>query len=474
MDLIVTHKNADFDALSSLVAAKKLYPKARLLLPGSQEKAVRKFMALFKDKIKIESEKTCRMDDVKRLIIVDNRHKSRIGDTAALLGKKGMKVHIYDHHPRTRFDIKADKDVFKEVGATVTILLERLIKKGKLSLTPLEATLMLLGIYEETGYLSYRTTTKLDIDVVSKLLEQGANLNSVSSYLNRELSEDELTALIKLLESTDIVNVNGVNIAFSLIEPEHFDGEMGTVVHKLQEVDNYPVLFVMFKYGDKVKMLARSRLESIDVNKLLSHFGGAGHSSAASVRLAGESPGQIRKKIIQGLEKVIQPEIKARHIMSFPVKTVSQEEKINDVWKKLNQLGYKGAPVLDEDGKLVGIVTLGDLKKAFKHGMGHSRVKGYMSSKVVTVNPDAPLYVLQNIMLEQDKGRIPVIDKDNKLVGLVSRTDVLKKVHSSLFPKKVEAWTADISSKMKTMLPKKLRALIMSIGKEADTRGINV
>jgi tRNA nucleotidyltransferase (CCA-adding enzyme) len=51
MDLIVSHKNADFDAVSSLVAAKKLYPNSRLLLPGSQEKAVRNFMALFKDKI---------------------------------------------------------------------------------------------------------------------------------------------------------------------------------------------------------------------------------------------------------------------------------------------------------------------------------------------------------------------------------------------------------------------------------------
>ena len=42
MDLITTHANADFDGLSSLVAARKLYPNARLLLPGSREKAVRR------------------------------------------------------------------------------------------------------------------------------------------------------------------------------------------------------------------------------------------------------------------------------------------------------------------------------------------------------------------------------------------------------------------------------------------------
>ncbi|MFQ5952327.1 MAG: CBS domain-containing protein, partial [Candidatus Omnitrophota bacterium] len=476
MDLIVTHKNADFDALSSLVAAKKLYPKARLLLPGSQERAVRKFMALFKDKIKIESEKTCRMDDVKRLVIVDNRHRSRIGNAAGLLGKKGLKVHIYDHHPKTRYDIKADKDVFKEVGATVTILVEQLIKKGKLSLTPLEATLILLGIYEETGYLSYRTTTKLDIDVVSKLLEQGANLNAVSSYLNRELSEDELTALIKLLEAIKIINVRGVSVAFSQMDASDFDGETGTVVHKLQEVENYPVLFAMFVSGEKIKILARSRLEAVDVNKLLGHLGGAGHSSAASARLVGKTPKEARREIVQRLRKTIRPEVKAGKIMSFPVKTVSQEETVNKVWEKLNRLGYKGTPVLDEEGNLVGMVTLGDLKKAFKYNMGHSRIKGYMASRLVTVDPETPLHVIERIMLDQDKGRIPVIGKDNKLVGIITRTDVLKKVHGSLFLKKAErpVEMSNIASKMKELLPPKLMALIKTIGREADSRGINV
>ena len=79
----------------------------------------------------VPGEETCRLDDVTRLVIVDNRHASRIGIAGDLLGKKGLVVHIYDHHPRTRWDIKADKDVFKEVGATVSLLLEILAKDRK-------------------------------------------------------------------------------------------------------------------------------------------------------------------------------------------------------------------------------------------------------------------------------------------------------------------------------------------------------
>ncbi|MEA3488923.1 MAG: CBS domain-containing protein [Candidatus Omnitrophota bacterium] len=475
MDLIVTHKNSDFDALSSLVAASKLYPRARLLLPGSQERSVRSFLSLIKDKVKIESEKTCRMDDVTRLVIVDNRHRSRIGIAAKLLDKQGVKVHVYDHHPRTRFDIKADKDVFKEVGATVSILLEILARKRKLSLSPLEATLMLLGIYEETGSLSYSTTTRLEVDMVSSLLEMGANLNAVSSYLNRELTGTELSTLIELLESIEIADINGINVAFAHVDADRLDGEMGTVVHKLQEVENYPVLFAMFRSHGRIKILARSRVNIIDVNKLLAHFNGAGHSSAASARIEDSSLSEVKEDILRIIGRMTEPEVYARDIMTFPVKTVSQEEKVDDVLEKLDRFGHKGAPVLNENAELTGMITLGDLKKALKHGMGHSRIKGYMSTPLITVTPGVPLYELRKILLEKDKGRIPVI-KDNNLVGIVTRNDVLKKIHGAFFPEKPgeEIAVSNMSEEMSKVLPGKLMKLIRLIGAEGDSRGMNV
>jgi len=474
MDLITTHENADFDALSSVVAASKLYAGARLLLPGSQEKAVRKFLALIKDTIRVEDEKTCRMDDVTRLIIVDNRHRSRIGLAARLLDKKGMRVHIYDHHPRTRHDIKADKDVFEEVGATVSILIKILERRKKLDLTPMEATLMLLGIYEETGSLSYASTTKLDVDMVSRLLGMGASLNAVSSYLNRELEEAELSVLIDLLESVEIRNINGVAVAFTTADSRHFEGEMGTVVHKLQDVENFPVLFAMFKCGEKVKILGRSRVEMVDMNRLLARFGGAGHASAASARVEGLSPRHLRGEISRILNAEIRPEIYAKDIMRSPVNTVSQESTVKEVMAELERLGQKGAPVLDEDGNAVGMITSGDLKKALKRGMGHSRIKGYMGTPLITVSPETPLYELRRIMMEKGKGRIPVV-KDGRMDGMVTRTDVLRKVHSAFFPADGKAGGAvNLSATIKKGLPERLVRTIKEIGAEGDRAGMNV
>lgn len=474
MDLIVTHDNADFDALSSLVAASKLYPESRLLLPGSQERSVRNFLSLIKDKIRIESEKTCRFDDVKRLIIVDNHHASRIGKAAELLKRKEVRVVIYDHHVRSSSDIKADVDIREEVGSTVTIILKELQKNGKLrSLTPLEATLMLIGIYQETGSLSYSQTTKDDVDMVAELLEIGGKLGAVNAYLNRELSSSELTVFIEMLETVEVDNIAGTKVAFFYCRDTDFHGEASSVVHKLRDVENFPVIFGLFENRKRTKIIARSRAGSVEVNKILRMFKGGGHRTAASARAYGVSAADVKKQLKAKLREVIPPVFRAGEVMSAQVKTLSENEKVVEAIKKLDEWGHKGAPVKDVSGKVKAVITKGDLKKALKRSMGHSRIKGYMSSPPVTVEPSTPLDVLETIIVQEGKGRLPVIE-NGRLVGIVTRTDVLKNIHRALFPEQIPHVSREqMISKMKNILPRQLNDLIVKIGALADKEGRN-
>lgn len=474
MDLIVTHNNADFDGFSSLVAAKKIYPNSKLLMPGSQERAVREFLSLVKDKITVESERTCDLTDVNRLIIVDTRHKSRIGMAAQLLQDPSVEAHIYDHHPRTPYDIKGDKDVFQEVGATVSILVDLLRKRKNAKFTPLEATIMLLGVYEETGSLTYRTTTRLDVDTVGFLLSRGANLQAVSSYLNRKLTEEELAFLISLIGSTKVSNINGINVAVSEGTIERFIGELGAIVRKLQDVENLPVLFVLFKMGRKIRIIARSSLKEVDVNKILGSFGGGGHRSAASARVDGEDIESVRTKLENILKSNIKVRIFARDIMTRNVKTIPVDKKIMEAKRMLDKLRMKGAPVT-KNSRIVGIITSSDIRKALRYRYGHASVKGYMSRSVVTIKPDTPIHVMQKIMFEKDIGRLPVL-KNRKLVGIVTRTDVLKSVHRDIFRKqsplrRKRRARFNISSKMKKVLPGEILRLLHAIGRLADKEG---
>jgi len=86
MKVITSHVNADFDSLSSMVAAKKLYPDAVLVFPGSQEKTLRDFLIhstlyLF-DIVKL---KKSDYDAIDTLVLVDTRDKTRIGELAKVV-----------------------------------------------------------------------------------------------------------------------------------------------------------------------------------------------------------------------------------------------------------------------------------------------------------------------------------------------------------------------------------------------------
>jgi len=97
-------------------------------------------------------------------------------------------VSVIDHH-ETRQDLPEDWKIQTEkVGATTTMLVEQLLE-SKQSFSPLEATLLLLGIYEDTGSLSYVSTTVRDVRAAAHLLEKGANLRLAADFLNPALSD---------------------------------------------------------------------------------------------------------------------------------------------------------------------------------------------------------------------------------------------------------------------------------------------
>ena len=186
MDVITTPLNADFDALASMVAAKKFYPDAALVFSGSQERSVRDFLSTSHDTLEFTKFKDIKLQEITRLILVDVKNPARIGRFADILDKEGISIHIYDHHPFTTEDIRGQKEVIETVGATTTIFTET-IQKKKQHITPVEATILMLGIYEETGSLVYSTTTVRDLTAAAYLLKKGANLKIVSSFLSKDL-----------------------------------------------------------------------------------------------------------------------------------------------------------------------------------------------------------------------------------------------------------------------------------------------
>ncbi|MBC7257780.1 MAG: DHH family phosphoesterase, partial [Chloroflexi bacterium] len=197
MEIIATHENTDFDALASLLAASKLYPRATPVLPRRLNRNVQDFVTLYWEQLPFWHAEDLPRRPITRLILVD----TQTAPTLKGMGKN-TKMEIIDHHPRSA-DLPEDV-VFSlaDTGATTTLLVEQ-VSQALVPLSPIEATLLLLGIYEDTGSLSYLTTTARDARAAAWLLDRRANLEVVNRYLRYPLTERQRNLYDQLLQNSE-------------------------------------------------------------------------------------------------------------------------------------------------------------------------------------------------------------------------------------------------------------------------------
>lgn len=316
MDLIVTHIGADFDALASLVAARKIYPKALVVLPGSPDKDVREYLYKKPHLIDIGREKEVDFKKVKRLIVVDTRLAKRIGEAKKALNNRGLILHFYDHHPRTKSDLVGTVDIGGRYGATTTILVE-LLKKRRIRISPEEATLLALGIYEDTGSFTFPSTTPADLRAASFLVTKGANLNMVSDFMRRELTKTQVKLLNRLLRLEKRIKINGIEIAIIKFESPTYITDLAATVHRLRDIENLETIFVLLGTKERIRIVARSRIKAVNVGKITQAFGGGGHATAASATIRGMELRDVEKKLIEVLKSKVTPEIAPEESLLF-------------------------------------------------------------------------------------------------------------------------------------------------------------
>lgn len=111
-------------------------------------------------------------------------------------------------------------------------------------------------------------------------------------------------------------------------------------------------------------------------------------------------------------------------VMSGPVMTVPPDMPLPDILRLMYTTKHLGFPVV-EHGTLIGMITLDDVHRTQEIDRDAMRVKDVMTRQVLTLPPSSPLTDALRIMSVKNIGRIPVV-ADNALVGIVTRTDILK------------------------------------------------
>jgi tRNA nucleotidyltransferase (CCA-adding enzyme) len=481
--VITTHINADFDALASMLAAQKLYPDALVVFPGSQEKNLRNFFInsmvyLFN----MAGIKDIDFTSIKRLVLVDTRQATRIGKFSSILDRPDIDIHIYDHHPPMSNDIKGHYEVHHLTGATVTILTEIIMEKG-IVISPDEATIMCLGIYEDTGSFTFPSTTERDFTAAAFLLSKGANLNIVSNLTSREISPEQVGLLNDMIQASTRYNINGVEIVITTVSTDDYVSDFAFLVHKMVKMENLDAIFAIARMGDKMYLVARSRIPEVDVGAIVTPLGGGGHTFAAAATIKGKTLAQIEHELAEILYSNIRSRSRAKDLMSSPAITVQADVSCKDAGNFLTRYNINALLVTERhNGKenLLGFITRQVIEKAMFHGLDHIPVKEYMTTELGSVEPDAELLEIQEKIIENKQRVLPVID-NGVIAGVVTRTDLLnilvrqsRHTDSPLPDPEKEpghARTRNIIKFMKERLSRRIVDILTTIGEKADEIG---
>jgi len=460
--LILTHENADFDAIASLLAAYKLHPDRMPMLPRRINRNVEKFLTLYWDIFPFLRPAEWRRQRVEQVILVDTQHITAV---------RGMvtdpEVKVFDHHEQKETREKWEYHI-EPLGATTTLLVEQMKATG-LAISAEEATLFLLGIHEDTGSLTYPSTTVRDVRAAAWLMEQGALLSAVRPFLRMPFTTVQRDLYEQLMQNVHWLESGGQNIALSTaIAPPAFDDEISPIAHRLRDLIPAAALFVLVKIGShSVQLVARSRSAQVDVAFVARAMGGGGHQRAAAALIDSDSLTAVSTQIEELLPQAVVPITSVAALMSYgSVHTISVTATIAQAEAMVLKLGHEGYPVVDvENGRLVGLLTRRAVDRAMAHEYGDKTVRTIMKAGRVTVTEDDSIERAQQLMLMEEWGQIPVVDAggDVPLVGIITRTDIL----THLFQPKSQTAVIDMRHLLESQFSPALWKMAVAIGEMA-------
>ncbi len=473
MRLILTHEQADFDAIAALYGAYLLDEKALPVLPRRMNRNARAFITLYGADFPFLDPRDLPPGAVEMVTLVD---------TQSLITLKGMggraRVRVFDHHPLRKNNPPDWEVTTFDLGAATTFLVEAIHERG-LKLSPSQATLLLLGIYEDTGSLTFSRTTARDARAAAWLLEQGADLEIAVKFLNPPLTNEQREIYDQLVSAAETHEINGHRVVLACGQATELTEEISTLAHKLRDLFDPDALFVLVQTIEGIRLVARSTTDNIDVSAIASHFGGGGHDRAAAALIKKDESGKmkdeagnttyelritnIRDQLLELLPRHVRPPLTVAQVMSRRPRLLAPETPVHEAARMMTRYGYEGFPVA-RDGKILGLLTRRAVDRALSHRLNLTTAS-LMEAGEITVQPGDSLQQVQALMIESGWGQIPVVEPETgKVIGIVTRTDLLKTLERRPRPAHHAC-----AKKLERSLPPDRLALIRAVAEQAES-----
>lgn len=477
--LITCHSNADWDALSSMIGLSLIYPDAYLIFPGSMEKPLLRFFdECAQHLFAFKSPKDIDPDSVRLVVVADTRQYSRIPHMKDFLHRSDVLFHVWDHHPEPEAGdaIKAASVNCGATGSSCTLVCREL-ESRRIPISCEMATILGLGIYGDTGAFTYASTTPEDYRAAAWLRERHMDLPFIADLVRHDLTAVHVRALNSLIDSAAVHEVNAYHVVMAEAATENFLEDFAYLAQKFMEMEPCHVLFALANMDDKVQLVARSRVEAIDVGIICRHFGGGGHRFAASASVKGVPIPELRDAIFRQLYAQVHPDKCAKELMSSPARGMEDSQSIREAESIMNRYGLKAAPVFRRGTRqCTGYMECQMASRAVAHGLGDMPVSIYMQRNMLTVHPEAPLQRLMEIIVGARQRLVPVVDR-NEVIGVVTRTDLINMFVEDPgripLPQRTKR-ERNLSKLLHSRLPGQMISLLRLAGTLGDRLGVNV
>jgi len=222
-------------------------------------------------------------------------------------------------------------------------------------------------------------------------------------------------------------NIKGHQIIFSYYAMEKQAAGLAAVIEEIFNIENPDAIFGVFHFEkpQSTVIIGRSRKNNIDLIEILKPFGGGGHPKAASALVKKEEGREVFRRLLEFLTLNLEKAITAKDIMTSNVVTINENWSLLEASVFFEEKNISGAPVVNDKGDLVGMLTLRDIMNGRKKNQMSLPVKANMKTKLITCSPDITMREIENILFANGIGHLPVME-DGKMTGIITRSDLLR------------------------------------------------
>lgn len=419
--LIVPHSESDFDTIAASIGLSYILEPSLILIPDKKSKSVYEFIKKYFSKFEKITTKDIK-EEIFEIILVDNQYFYR---TELPEEYKKLPLQIYDHHPLSK-ECENGKKHIKPYGSTSTIITE-IIKRKKIKIPKTVATLLLCGIYEDTGYLSFPTTMEKDLEMAAYLFKIGGDIETVSKYVKNSLEPAQIKLLQELIEKTKVLEVNKFQVGIVNHRLEKFIPDFSLVLNHLIQAMGIDAVFFILGLKDHSLVIGRSKTKKFSILNIIKKLNGSGHISAASAKVQADiyTTTTKIKELITDLEE---SPIIAEKIMFYPLITIGEGRTISDAQMLLTRYNINTLPVINKSGKITGLITRQIVDKTKYHKLENSKVTNFMIYDFKTINKNSNIEEIKEIIIGDNQKFLPVTDKKMHPVGGITRKELMRAV----------------------------------------------